>query len=421
MKRVFRSVVAKILESQVRRLQKKRDFKVVAVVGSIGKTSTKLAIGRSLSKVAKVRYQDGNYNDRVTVPLVFFGRQNPRRVWHFWSWLAIFIRNELALRKPYIFEWVILELGTDGPGQIREFAYLDVDLAVVTAVTPEHMEQFGDLDAVAKEELSVANFSRHLLINRDLCDEKYIRQIGKSLNTYGTSKEATIRIASDYPFDLKSGENVLYSINQRPLLPKQYGLAAVMSVLRFARQDDSRVIHSLLTQELEVQTPGRMQVLPGINQSEIIDDTYNAQPDAVKMALEVLQRKTGPQKIAILGNMNELGQKSAELHKEIGQSCKPKNIDLLVTIGADANEYLAQEAKKNGCDVKAFTNPYQAGVFLKDRVKHKAVILAKGSQNGVFAEEAIKPLLKNPHDEKKLVRQSKDWLIKKRNSFEVMR
>lgn len=136
------------------------------------------------------------------------------------------------------------------------------------------------------------------------------------------------------------------------------------------------------------------------------------------MALDVLKRQIGSQKIAILGSMNELGSVSEAEHSNIGKMCKPKDIDLLVTIGKEASKYLAPAAESNGCVVNAFLNPYEAGVFIKSQIKSKAVILAKGSQNGVFAEEALKSLLKNEHDQKKLVRQSDYWLNQKRQQFE---
>jgi UDP-N-acetylmuramyl pentapeptide synthase len=97
--------------------------------------------------------------------------------------------------------------------------------------------------------------------------------------------------------------------------------------------------------------------------------------------------------------MNELGNFSEAAHTEIGGLCDPKQLDLLVTIGPDANEFLAKAAESKGCKVERFNNPYKAGEFLKPLVKEDAVILVKGSQNKVFAEEAIKSLLKNHKDE----------------------
>jgi UDP-N-acetylmuramoyl-tripeptide--D-alanyl-D-alanine ligase len=160
-----------------------------------------------------------------------------------------------------------------------------------------------------------------------------------------------------------------------------------------------------------------MQKLKGIKNSIIIDDTYNASPNAVKMALDALYAYPTNQRIAILGMMNELGSLSEEEHKKIGKYCNPQLLDLVVTIGKDANAFIFPMAKENGCQVYGAKNAIDAGLFVAEKVKEKAIILAKGSQNGVFAEEALKPLLKDKSDFSKLVRQDKYWMNKKRLTF----
>jgi UDP-N-acetylmuramoyl-tripeptide--D-alanyl-D-alanine ligase len=160
-----------------------------------------------------------------------------------------------------------------------------------------------------------------------------------------------------------------------------------------------------------------MRRLAGVNGSIIIDDTYNASPEAVKLALSSLYQMDSPQKIAVLGNMNELGASSEEEHRKIGEYCDPKQLSLVLTLGTDANKYLAEAAETKGCKVVTFDNPYTIGDYLKSIVKPGAIVLAKGSQNGVFAEEAVKLLLANPKDQSKLVRQSPQWLKIKTKAF----
>ncbi|MDP2947649.1 MAG: cyanophycin synthetase, partial [Nanoarchaeota archaeon] len=148
------------------------------------------------------------------------------------------------------------------------------------------------------------------------------------------------------------------------------------------------------------------------------DDTYNASPNAIKIALDTLYNFESPQKIAILGMMNELGDLSEEEHKKIGKYCNPKFLDLVVTVGKDANLFLAPAAKQNSCQVYEAKNSLDAGNFVKNKIKEGAVILAKGSQNGVFTEEALKPLLDSKSDFSKLVRQDKYWMeIKKKQDL----
>jgi UDP-N-acetylmuramoyl-tripeptide--D-alanyl-D-alanine ligase len=156
-----------------------------------------------------------------------------------------------------------------------------------------------------------------------------------------------------------------------------------------------------------------MQRLVGVKDSVIIDDTYNASPEAVLIALDALYTFPRRNKVAILGMMNELGKISEIEHRKIGKYCDPKILDLVVTIGKDANHFLAPEARQNGCRVYEAKDAKDAGQYVFDHLKEDSVILAKGSQNGVFAEEALKPLLANKADVAKLVRQSDYWMSKK--------
>jgi UDP-N-acetylmuramoyl-tripeptide--D-alanyl-D-alanine ligase len=162
---------------------------------------------------------------------------------------------------------------------------------------------------------------------------------------------------------------------------------------------------------------GRMQVLSGIKQSIIIDDTYNASPNATLAALDVLYGLEASHRIAVLGNMNELGKYSRHSHLEVGGHCDPKKLELLITIGPDANRYLATAAKQEGCRVKSFNDPIAAGEYLKSVLRKDTAVLFKGSQNRVYAEEAIKPILANQADSSRLVRQSTAWMAKKTASF----
>src|ERR1700722_18624351 len=112
-KKLGKALLCRLLEAQVKRLRRHNDFKIVAVAGSVGKTSTKLAIASLLATRSKVRFQDGNYNDRLTVPLVVFGQTEPG-IFNIVAWFKLLLANRRALRQPYDYEIVMLELGTDG-------------------------------------------------------------------------------------------------------------------------------------------------------------------------------------------------------------------------------------------------------------------------------------------------------------------
>ncbi len=424
MKKAFKSIVVAILARQVRKLRKKHSIQVIAVVGSIGKTSTKLAIAQTLSKSRRVRYQHGNYNDIVSVPLVFFGHAMPS-LFNPIAWTKILFSNSKQVRSKYPYDVVVLELGTDGPGQIEAFKkYLEVDYAVVTAIAPEHMEYFGELDNVAKEELSVAGFSKQLIYNSDLIPEKYLELLPAGSISYSLhASEADFHMANifhsagGYEGDIKHAGEIFLHISHEVVSETQlYSVIAASIVGNLVGLKKTEILAGL-----SAITPvsGRLRRLRGINNSLIIDDTYNSSPEAVRAGLDTLYKLEAPQRIALLGNMNELGNMSADAHKLAGELCDPTKLALVITIGPDANKYLAAAAEAKGCTVKKFDDPYAIGEFLQTKIEPEAVIFAKGSQNGVFAEEAIKKILADPEDANKLVRQSDYWLRRKQASFKV--
>ncbi len=419
-KRSARAIVVAVLGSQAKRLIQKRNPTIVAVVGSIGKTSTKRAIAEVLGTEVRVQYQAGNYNDLATVPLVLFGQPMPS-LFNPFGWLRVFFSNEMLLHKPYPYDVVVVELGTDGPGQIRAFArYLHVDIAVVTALTPEHMEFFENVDAVATEELSVAEYSDQLVIGADYVSDKYTDSLN-NLRSYAIVKDATYR-AVDINYGLNdsavtfSKENQPYVTSTLHLFSEAqvYSALAAVAVWDMLRLPTDKLANAL---KAVSPAPGRMQLLQGIKDTTIIDDSYNASPEAMKSTLDTLYRLPAPQKIALLGNMNELGEFGVNAHKEIGAYCDPTQLQEVITLGPEANEYLAPAARAQGCKVTTFDSHYDAGDYKKSVVSEGAYILIKGSQNRVFAEEAIKILLNNPDDSQKLVRQSSDWMKIKRQQF----
>ncbi|HKR81692.1 MAG TPA: Mur ligase family protein [Candidatus Saccharimonadales bacterium] len=419
LKRFGKSFICTILETQVKSLRKHHQFKLIAVAGSIGKTSTKLAIAETLAAGHSVRYQKGNYNDRATVPLVVFGHDLPG-LFNVRAWAKIFWANHKAIHGSYPYDYVIVELGTDGPGQMAVFDYLHPDLSVVTALTPEHMEYFGTLDAVIAEELSVLQYSKQVLINIDDSPAQFLK--GKQFVSYSLDKKADYRAHAWQQRELEYGDVTV-------LLPDGAKLEAKSAIV--GRQGVKITLAAAATAHI-VGLPdgdiakglahikpfaGRMQILDGLKSSILIDDTYNASPLAVEAALDVLYGVEAPQRIAILGSMNQMGDYSPEAHREVGDYCNAAKLDLVVTIGSDAEKYLAPAAREAGCEVKSFSSPYQAGKFVKDRLKEGGIILAEGSQDGVYAEEALKTLLKNPKDQTRLVRQSAHWMKIKRRQF----
>lgn len=407
-------------EWQTLRLRKKHSFTVIAVAGSLGKTSTKIALAQLLQLSGKkVQYQTGNYNVRLTVPLVIFGHTLPS-IYNLFAWCKIALANEKIIKNHYPYDIVVVELGTDAPGQIEEFAYLCPELGIVTAIAPEHMENFIDMETVVKEEFALAAYAQTLLINGDDVAEQYRPTV--DFVTYGTDASNDYRIQHERATEkgqyvtLSRKDQAQYYEADIAFLGKQgmkiiAGAAAAADIVGLPQKQVNLALFELRP------FAGRMQRLQGINNTILIDDTYNAAPDSVLAALDVIEGMAAPQHIAILGSMNELGDYTPEAHRIVGAALTPQQIDLVVTIGQDAEQYLAPVAIANGCRVVSFDNPYDAGLYVKENMQASAVILAEGSQNRVFAEESLKPLLKNPADSEKLVRQTTYWIDKKQKQF----
>ncbi len=418
-KKAARAMVCTMLEMQVRQLRARRPFKVVAVAGSMGKTSTKLAIAQLLEQSGlRVRYQTGNYNDRVTVPLVFFGLNEPS-LYNVPAWLKVYGASQAEIALPYPYDVVVVEIGTDGPGQIAEFAYLKPDITVLTAISEEHMEFFGTLDQVAAEELAVFDFSKQVLINGDDIPGEYLA--GREFTEYSLVSEQSqyLGIASSRGLQ---GQKLEIKLPHGFLSADIHFLGvqgAKITLAAAAVADMLGVQRSAIAQCLEGLRPfsGRMQILPGVKKTTLIDDTYNAAPLTVKAALDVLYAARTGQRITILGSINEMGDYAREAHEEVGAYCDPKKLNVVVTVGKDAKRWLAPAARERGCTVHSFLNPYEAGEYVSGKLQKGGVVLAKGSQNGVFAEEALKPLLADPADAAKLVRQSPYWLNRKAQQF----
>jgi UDP-N-acetylmuramoyl-tripeptide--D-alanyl-D-alanine ligase len=352
------------------------------------------------------------------VPLALLGVDYPEDGVHsIKSWFSVFKKMRAKIKNDDTPDFIVQELGTDHPGEIAHFgSYLHPDLAVVTAITPEHMENFRDLNAVANEELDVTDYSEMTLIN---VDDSLPTVIQDSFFTYGLGEHVDYGFkviekaplqgyrgffaAREYePFEVET------SVTCDQQLKSVLAAAAVLAKFDASKEQITEAF-------LQVHpVPGRMQMLKGKKDTILIDDTYNSSPAAAAAALKSLYEIEAPERIAVLGSMNELGETSEAEHEKLGELCDAKKLSLVVTVGEEAKKHLAPVAKKNGCEVVSFLNPKLAGEYVEKHAGRSAVILYKGSQNGVFTEEALKVMLKDEADAKKLVRQSKLWLAQKK-------
>lgn len=425
MLKMFKAIIQKRLEKLVIKYIRKHQPKLVVVTGSVGKTTTKMAIATVLGEHWRVRAHPGNYNTHLSAPLGILGIDAPDEIHSISQWLNIWRAARLRINGPSDVDVIVQELGSDQIGDIARFGtYLHPDIAVVTAVSAEHMEFFKTLQAVAREELAVAKFSELTIVNRDDISEEYAAFAETThIDTYGLHEPAEYRLALDSgdPLDGRIGTLFTPEWGEQPVTLQLIGdqgakaaaaAAAVGAKLGLTSEQISVGIGKLTA------VPGRMQILRGLKESVLIDDSYNSSPLAVRAALDVLYAVDTSQRIAILGSMAEMGDTSAQLHEQVGGWCDPQKLAWVITIGDDARKYLAPAAAKQGCQVRSFDNPYDAGSFAHSVLESHAAVLVKGSQNHIFTEEALKILLHETTEESSLVRQSPQWLAIKAKQFE---
>ena len=404
------------------------EVKLIVVVGSVGKTSTKRALADLISRRYRVRMHEGNHNTEFAAPLAILGVEYPENPRSIIAWLTAFRAAKLRIKQSTDVDVIIQELGTDHPGDIAAFGkYLKPDIALVTAVTPEHMEFFGTIEAVAQEELSVAEFSKSVLINRDDVEGRFSDFItNPNFSTYGTTGAAEYRFEQQ-GFDVDKGySGSIISPNVEPFnatikVAGEHSLRPVMGAVAAGMMLGLTPADIFSGLSLIRPVPGRMNVLRGIGGTTIIDDTYNSSPAAAAAALQTLYSFTdAPQRIAILGDMRELGATSQAEHEKLGAMCDPNSLAWLVLVGPDCEKFLAPVARARGCQVRIARNAIEAGEFVRSVSEEGAVILAKGSQNTIFLEEAVK-ILCDISEDAELVRQSQSWLKKKRMHFEMFK
>jgi UDP-N-acetylmuramoyl-tripeptide--D-alanyl-D-alanine ligase len=302
-------------------------------------------------------------------------------------------------------------------------------LGIVTAVgnIPVHVEFFSGPEGVAREksklvaQLPTTGFA---LLNAD--DPNVLKMANDTRGrviTYGFSEKADVRLLSfgNRP-DNGSGEagisfKISYNGKVVPLkIPNVLGkTAAYASAVGAAVGMIFGVNLVKISEELnKIETPpGRLRALSGIKGSFIIDDTYNASPLAMREALELLKSLKAKRKIAVLGDMLEIGKYTMDAHEEMGMLAA-KSADMLLAVGL-RGKFIAEGALKNKMPKNAvftFDDIHDAGHFLQEKLKAGDTVLLKASQ-GVRLEKVVREIMAEPLRAKELlVRQNEEWLEK---------
>lgn len=429
MKNFFKIVIVFLVTLEARLvLQRFRPY-IIAVTGNLGKTSTKDAIYSALDDGDGVLKSKKSMNSDVGVPLTILGEDNA------WfnpiSWMVILIRGAyLAFFAKEYPHTLVLEVGADHPGDIAAIAsWLRPDVAVVTGIPdiPAHVANFASADALAKEKRELVRHVRPggwVLLNAD--DERALLMKSEkptATMTYGFQHEADVTGSHDgiayeglHPIGMQCRIN--HEGSSVPLVIKGalgrqhcYPMLAAAAVAVRRGKDLVHVAGALAKHQTP---PGRMRLIEGKKGVTIIDDSYNASPLAMTAALDTLEKiETHGRRIAILGDMRELGIRSVEAHAMVGTRAA-QVLDLLYTVGEES-KVLVDAAHKAGMPAPQIVSfGYRAGKAaaeeLLPQLKEGDVVLVKGSQNKIRLEEAVKVLMANPDDAAKmLVRQEKEW------------
>ncbi len=495
MKSIFKKIVVVILTWEARLVIKKYKPDIIAVTGSVGKTSTKDAIYTLISPKVYVRKSDKSFNTEIGLPLTILGCENG------WGdplkWVLNILHGLSLILYPNDYpECLVLEIGADHPKDIKNLTkWFHPDIAVITAVSkiPVHVEFFSSPKEVLEEKLALVRGvkkanpkvkakhkrrkHRHGIVagesgkvvlpahdNDILAVLKEPAMAGVSCLTFGinsgsevTASQVSILyeensghiknapLGKKYPagmtFNLNyAGNSVPVSIKGIVGFQQIYSMvAATAAALAYGVSFDD-IVKAIPT---HVSPKGRMNVLRAIGDSILIDDTYNASPDAVKEALAVLCDVTilpsVSRKIAVLGDMMELGKFSSDQHKHIGEMAAhalltfptgetmPSEPNLLVTVGIRARD-IALGAIASGMSadtVVSFDTSSEAAEYVRKllsdttRLNDGALVLVKGSQSARL-ERVSRAILADEHgkpaDEvvaaKLLVRQDPEWLAR---------
>lgn len=403
---------------------KKYNPRIVGITGSVGKTSAKEAIYLVLSSKFRTRKNIKNYNNEIGIPLTIIGAESGNK--SLWKWLKVFFKWLGIIIFPVEYpEILVLEMGVDKPGDMRYLlSFIPVKVGVVTSISPVHLEYFKSIDHIAKEKGKIVETLAEdgfAVLNVD--DSRVLEMKNRTnarIITYGFSDKSEVKASDAVCMSEKNRlEGISFKLNYegksipvrlRKILAIhqiQAALAAISAGIAFK----INLVDITASLEYFVSPCGRMNLIVGINNSFIIDDTYNASPASVIAALNALESLEASRKIAVLGDMLELGAEEEKGHKEVARKIFEMNANLFFAVG-DRMKIAVKELERlnyPGEKIFWFDNPNEAGRVLLDKINNGDLILVKGSQ-GMRMEKIVEKIMTDPAKARNLLcRQSEEW------------
>ncbi|MCL5017444.1 MAG: UDP-N-acetylmuramoyl-tripeptide--D-alanyl-D-alanine ligase [Patescibacteria group bacterium] len=404
-KKQLRARLEKIIRKLAVLTLKKYQPGVIAITGSVGKTSAKEAIFSILNNSRSVRANYGNFNNELGLPLTILGDYD--KISGKLFWIKVIFRSIMGLvfRLQYP-EILILEYAADKPGDIKNL--LDVarpQIGVVTGVgdIPAHVEFYSGPEAVAREKskiLEVLPNTGFAVLN---FDDKYVAEMKNRTKAhimgYGFGPDASIQI-TNFENRIENGrpEGISFKLNYSGSFvpvkidgclgkPQAYAAAAAAAVGFAFGMNLVKISDALRSYKPPLQ---RTTIIPGIKGSFVIDDAYNASPMSMKSAIELVSSiklsarggsaLSGKRKVAVLGDMLEIGKYTIAAHEEIGRLAS-EVFDILITVGP-RSKFIADAAYKKGMEAKnilSFESANDARMRVREIIKKGDIILVKGS------------------------------------------
>lgn len=351
------------------------DLKKIAVTGSTGKTSTRDMIWYVCNEKFKAGKNVGNLNNHLGVPLTILSFDEDTQVG-------------------------ILEMGMDKFGEIDLLAKIvRPDIGVITNIGLSHIENLGSQEGIFQAKMELTNYfgeGNTLIVHQD---EEFLNRdrIGGPYRLVTTGFDGR----SDYiisGIDDFGAEGIQFTLEhqgktQRVSLPVPGRHNAFNGALAVAAGAQLGITMEEASAGLaKVQLTDKRLTVRGKNGIKVIDDTYNASPDSVKAALDVLMHTRGLRNVAVLGDMFELGEESPGQHRLVGRYAARLGVQLLIAIGKDAR-FLAEGAREEGLEDVRYYEEKKDFLREMDTVIEKGdVILVKGSR-GMKMEEIVKIIM----------------------------
>lgn len=425
MKRLLISPLRWALRVIARRILARFRPGIVGVTGSVGKTSTKRAIAAVLGSERRVRFSEESFNNEFGLPLTIIGewsdkelklvsKEEPpgvRILEKIFFWLKVL---RLGISRAFFGgsseypEILVLEYGADKPGDINELVSIaPPSIGVITAVgeIPVHVEFYAGPEEVAREKgklIEALPPTGFAILNAD--DETVTNLKDRTrahVVTYGFTGEAEVRllrfenlVEEGAPAGVAvrveyAGSGV--AVRLRGIFGKvqAYAAGAAAAVGVVFGMNLAKIAEAL---KAYAPAPHRMNLKKGVRESLVIDDCYNASPLSMCAALDTLRALPAKRKIAVVGDMLEIGKYAMQAHEAVGRLAA-KVADVLVTVGPHA-KLAADAARKSGLgkkDVVSFDEVDEAADAVEGLIKKGDLVLVKGSR-AVHLEKIVEAI-----------------------------